>query len=129
MADYRELQVWQKSRKLAVHMYKKTADFPDSEKFGLVQQMRRCAISVASNIAEAHGRTTSRERIRFLSIARGSLHELEMQTLISGDLALLTKRQTTIIVDATNELARQINGLIRHYKQRDPGRRQPTTGN
>jgi four helix bundle protein len=118
MADYRKLEVWQKARKLAVHVYRKTARFPVSERFGLIDQIRRAAVSVASNIAEAHGRETSRERVRFLSIARGSLLELEMQTLISGDLGFLSERQSEIITVAANELARQLNGLIHHYTKR-----------
>lgn len=117
MSDYHHLEVWQKARKLSVHVYRRTAVFPGAVRT-LVDQMQRAALSMASNIAEAHGRQTSRERIRFLGIARGSLVELEMQTLISGDLGHLSPRQTEIIVNATNELARQINGLIRHYKTR-----------
>ena len=109
--------MWQKSRKLATHIYRKTARFPRSEWYGLVQQMRRAAVSVASNIAEAHGRSSSRERTKFLGIARGSLLELETQAFIAGDLDFVSKRQTEIVVDACNEVARQLNGLIRHYRQ------------
>jgi four helix bundle protein len=115
MANYRELDVWQKARKLALHLYRRTAHYPPSEWHGLVQQMRRAAVSIACNIAEAHGRDSSRERVRFLTIARGSLLEVETQAVISGDLEYLSERQTIIIVDASNELARQLNALIRHY--------------
>jgi four helix bundle protein len=117
MANYHQLQVWERARKLSVHVYRKTARFPLSARV-LVDQMQRAALSVASNIAEAHGRETSRERVRFFGIARGSLIELEMQALISGDLGYLSPRQTEIVVSASNELARQINALIRHYKAR-----------
>jgi len=117
MASYRDLEVWQKSRKLATHIYRRTAKFPRIEWHGLVQQMRRAAVSVASNIAEAHGRSSSRERAKFLGIARGSLLELETQTFIAGDLGFVSERQTEIIVDACNEVARQLNGLIRHYRK------------
>ncbi|HUR82453.1 MAG TPA: four helix bundle protein, partial [Thermoanaerobaculia bacterium] len=102
----------------ATHIYRRTADFPKREWYGIVQQMRRAAVSVPCNIAEAHGRSSSRDRNRFLNIARGSLLELETQAFISGDLEFLTPRQTDIIVEATNELARQLNGLIRHYARR-----------
>jgi four helix bundle protein len=118
MGSYRELEVWQKARKLATHVYRRTLKFPEIERYGLVQQMRRAAVSIACNIAEGHGRATSRERNRFLNIARGSLLELETQSFIAGDLGLLTERQTTIVVNACNELARQLNGLIRHYTHR-----------
>jgi four helix bundle protein len=118
MASYRDLEVWQKARKLATHIYRKTRAFPRSEWYGLVQQMRRAAVSVACNIAEGHGRDSSRDRMKFLRIARGSLLELETQAFIAGDLEFLTARQTDIVVDACNELARQLNGLIRHYRGR-----------
>ena len=121
MASYRELEVWQKSRKLATHVYRKTARFPRREWYGLVQQMRRAAVSVASNIAEAHGRSSSRERKKFLGIARGSLLELETQTFIAGDLEFVSARQADIIVAACNEIARQLNGLIRHYRNAAAG--------
>ncbi|MEO8382193.1 MAG: four helix bundle protein, partial [Acidobacteriota bacterium] len=118
MSSYRDLEVWQKARKLATHIYRRTSKFPRREWDGLVQQMRRAAVSVPCNIAEAHGRQTSRDRGRFLGIARGSLLELETQAFIAGDLAFLTERQAEIVVDAANELARQLNGLIRHYRTR-----------
>lgn len=121
MASYRDLEVWQKSRKLATHVYRKTAKFPRGEWYGLVQQMRRAAVSIASNIAEAHGRSSSRERAKFLGIARGSLMELETQAFIAGDLRFLAERQTEILVNACNEVARQLNGLIRHYSKRMRG--------
>ncbi|HEX7831218.1 MAG TPA: four helix bundle protein, partial [Thermoanaerobaculia bacterium] len=69
MANYRELDVWKKARALASHVYRRTATFPRREWYGLAQQMQRAAVSIACNIAEAHGRATSRERIRFLTIA------------------------------------------------------------
>jgi four helix bundle protein len=118
MANYRELDVWKKARALAVHVYRRTEEFPQREWYGLVQQMRRAAVSITCNIAEAHGRETSRERIRFLTIARGSLLEVETQAFIAGDLEYLNTRQTEIVVEATNELARQLNALIRYYAKR-----------
>ena len=121
MASYRDLEVWQKSRKLATHIYRKTARFPRSEWYGLVQQMRRAAVSVPCNIAEGHGRASSRERAKYLGIARGSLLELETQAFIAGDLGFVTERQTEILVAACNEIARQLNGLIRHYRRKTRG--------
>jgi four helix bundle protein len=120
MKNYKQLEVWQNSRKLAVHVYRQTARFPTSEAFGLVAQMRRAAISVASNIAEAHGRDSSKDRVRVFGLARGSLFELEMQVLISGDLGFLSERQSEILVDAVNILARQLNALIRYYRGGGP---------
>jgi four helix bundle protein len=80
--------------------------------------MRLAAVSVACNIAEAPGRGSARDRTKFLNIARGSLLELETQAFIAGDLNFLTPRQTEIVIDACNEVARQLKGLIRHDRGR-----------
>jgi len=74
---YTELDVWKRGKELAAIIYKLTADYPKAEQFGLVSQMRRCAVSVPSNIAEGCGRQHLKETIQFLNIARGSLFELE----------------------------------------------------
>ncbi len=116
MGDYRNLDVWQNARKLAVRVYQQTSAFPPTERFGLVNQMRRAAVSTASNIAEAHGRESAGERLHFLCIARGSLLELQTQALISGDLDFLSPEQAEGIVHATVAVVRQLNGLIRHYR-------------
>jgi four helix bundle protein len=116
MGDYRNLDVWQNSRRLAVQVYELTSTFPSTERFGLVNQMRRAAVSTASNIAEAHGRETPGERQHFLCIARGSLLELQTQALISGDLGFLSQEQGEAIVQSTVAVVRQLNGLIRHYR-------------
>jgi len=88
-SNYKELLVWQKAFLLSVEIYKATKSFPDEEKFGLVSQMRRCAISISSNIAEGVGRTSSKEFVNFLSIAKGSCNELESQLLISRELKFI----------------------------------------
>jgi len=80
---YRDLIAWQKAMDLVAHVYYITKSFPDEEKFGLVSQMRRCAVSVPSNIAEGQSRNSKGEFIQFLGIARGSIAELTTQILIS----------------------------------------------
>ena len=117
MGNYRELEVWQKSRQRATHVYRATIALLQNEWRGLTEQMRRAAISIPSNVAEGHGRWTSRERINFLLIARGSTYELETQAFIASDLELLTKEQATEIVRAANHVAKILNGLIRRYRQ------------
>jgi len=87
--SYRELLVWQKARALAVHVYRATEDFPKAELYGLTSQLRRAAVSVASNIAEGQGRLTSGEFLHFLGQARGSLLELDTQLAIARDLTYL----------------------------------------
>ena len=88
-SSFKDLIVWRKSFELARHVYKITETFPGSEKFGLVQQMRRSAISVPSNIAEGYGRKHNLEYERFLSIAYGSLLELETQYLLALELRFM----------------------------------------
>lgn len=83
---YKDLLVWQKGMRLAKAVYKLTARFPDAEKYGLISQMRRAAVSVPSNIAEGQARQGSREFLLFLSHAGGSVAELETQLLLSVDL-------------------------------------------
>jgi len=87
--SYRELLVWQKAKALVVHVYKATQQFPKTETYGLTSQIRRAAVSVASNIAEGQGRLTPGEFLHFLGQARGSLLELDTQLAISLDLTYL----------------------------------------
>ena len=86
LKNYKELVVWQKAYQLVLEIYKITKEYPKSESFCLTQQMRRAAISIPSNIAEGYGRKHKTEYHRFLSIAYGSLSELETQYLLSIDL-------------------------------------------
>jgi len=116
-SSYRQLVVWQKSRALAHDLYRATRRFPRDEMFGLVQQMRRAVVSVASNIAEAHGRESALDRMRHRVIARGSLLELETQIVISMDLEFITPTAANQLEGQTTEVARLLNGLLRHYQK------------
>ena len=117
-SGYRDLEVWQKARALAARVYRLTAGFPRHELFGLTSQMRRAAVSVACNIAEAHGRRSTADRIQFLVVARGSLLEIETQAIIASDLEFATPTAAEYIVTKTTEVTRLLNGLIRHYRSR-----------
>ena len=86
LRSFKELVVWQKAYRLVLEIYKLTKEFPKSETYGLVQQIRRAAVSIPSNIAEGYGRKYRTEYHQFLSIAYGSLSELENQYLLSIDL-------------------------------------------
>jgi four helix bundle protein len=88
-AGYRDLLVWQKGMTLARRIYAITRSFPQEEKFGLVSQMRRAAVSVPSNLAEGQARKSAAEFIQFISNAEGSLAELDTQLQLSADLRLL----------------------------------------
>lgn len=113
MGDYRELLAWQQARALAGEVYRTTESFPVRERFGLAAQMRRAAISVASNIAEGTGRGTDPELRRFLQIARGSLEELQAQITIAGDLQLIASARAEALTRAVEETGRLIRGLLR----------------
>ena len=88
-SDFKDLIVWQKSISLVEEVYKTLKTFPSEEKFALCDQIRRSSVSIPSNIAEGHYRESLKERIHFLSIARGSLAELETQLIISKNLGYL----------------------------------------
>lgn len=111
---YTELDVWKQSRALASHVYELSATFPKSEQFGIVSQIRRCVVSVPSNIAEGCGRQHKKETIQFLSIARGSLFELETQLYISKDLLYITEDQLGVCLDKIENLGKLLNGFIRY---------------
>lgn len=106
--SYRDLHIWQKAVDLAVHVYQITETFPKSEVYGLASQMRRAAVSVASNIAEGHSRSQA-ELSRFLSIARGSLAELETQLEIAQRIGYLSQKDHAALSEETNALGRQVN--------------------
>lgn len=82
-ASFRELVVWQRAMQLCVAVYRLTAAFPESERFGLTNQLRRASVSIASNIAEGYGRSTKGEYVQFLGHSRGSLCEVQTQLAIS----------------------------------------------
>ena len=87
MHNFKELDVWKKSRILVKDIYLLLANFPDVEKFGIISQMKRAVVSIPSNIAEGSGRSSDKEFVRFLDIALGSAFELETQLYLSFDLS------------------------------------------
>lgn len=110
---FRELIAWQKAMRLAREVYGLTQDFPKTEQFGLTSQMRRCSVSVPSNIAEGHGRLTDRSFRLFLAQARGSVFELETQIQLASDIGYCTIDDADKLIADCNEVARILNGLIR----------------
>ena len=97
---------------LVKEIYAATASFPREEIFGLTSQIRRSAVSVPSNIAEGQGRATKGEFVQFLAHARGSLFELETQTLLAGELGYLSGERMRDIGEKVQEIARILNGLL-----------------
>ncbi len=108
---YQELLVWQKAMDIASEVYDLTRGFPNDERYGLVSQMRRAAVSIASNIAEGHARESTREFLRFLSIALGSLAELETQLLLSTRFGYIDRDDAEGTRKACDEEGRMLRGL------------------
>jgi four helix bundle protein len=108
---HHKLEVWKRSLKFVTKIYKITAQFPADEKFGLVSQMRRAAVSIPSNIAEGAARNSRKEFINFLHIAQGSSAELETQILISSNLDFVTPDQADPLLQELEEISRMIIGL------------------
>ena len=103
---------------LVKDVYKVSAAFPKEETYGLTSQIRRAAISVPSNIAEGQGRDSTREFLHHLSMAYGSLVEVETQILIAGDLKYLTDSEIESILKQSAETGRIINGLMRSLRDK-----------
>jgi four helix bundle protein len=112
---HKNLEAWKKSMALVVEIYHITKTFPKDEMYGLVNQIRRCAVSIPSNIAEGCARQTSKETIQFLYIALGSTAELETQLLISAELGYIEK--DTYIKDVIN-IRSMLLGLIKYLKSK-----------
>jgi four helix bundle protein len=109
--SYKDLLVWQKSMAMVKLIYELTHNFPQDERFGLVIQMRRAAVSVPSNIAEGQSRHTRGEFIQFISHAEGSLAELDTQLLIAIELGFCSLPQAEGLLSLVDELQRMLNGL------------------
>ncbi|WP_316828213.1 four helix bundle protein [Pedobacter miscanthi] len=116
MHNFKELKVWQKSIDLAVDVYKASSFLPVDERYGLISQMKRCSVSIPSNIAEAAGRGTSAQFKYFLSISQGSAFELETQLIISNRLDLLDDELSADLIEKTTEIQKMVYALDRSIK-------------
>ena len=117
--SYRDLLVWQKAMDLAEQVYAVTRAFPREELYGLVSQLRRCAVSIPSNIADGQGRMSKGEFRHFLGQARGSLLELETQILLSARLSFVREKPTGEILGLSSEVRRMLHGLAESLMDRD----------
>jgi len=115
--SYKDLVVWQKSMALVTEVYRASQEFPKEELFGLTSQTRRAAVSVPSNIAEGHARTSKKEFQYFLSNARGSLAELETQLTIAHQLAYINATAINQLLDRLGEVGRILSGLLSSLKR------------
>lgn len=126
--SYRDLEVWQKSMDLVEMCYRVTHNFPKNEVYGLTSQLRRAAISVPANIAEGRQRQHRKEFMQHLSIAYGSLAELETHLELAQRLNYLERFQMDDALDMTNRIGRMINGLKRSLNSKpDPRSLTPDT--
>jgi four helix bundle protein len=112
-AHFKDLVAWQRAMQLASSIYRLTSLFPAEERFGLVNQMRRCAVSIPSNIAEGQGRGTPADFARFLRIANGSRQELETQLLLAIELGFASEEAAKPSLDLIHEVGRLTSGLQR----------------
>ncbi len=112
-ASYKDLIVWNKAIMAAKSIYELTASFPTEERFGLVSQMRRASVSIASNIAEGQARHTTGEFIQFISHAEGSAAELDTQTILAVELGFCSKVNAMGAYELIDEIKRMLNSLRR----------------
>jgi four helix bundle protein len=118
MKSYTELEVWIKARELVNAVYEITKKIPKEETFGITSQIRRSSISIPSNIAEGCGRSSTKETIHFLFIARGSLYELETQLYLANDQNYITKEELNTILEQVVTCKKLLNGFINYYKKK-----------
>lgn len=116
MGTFKDLLAWQKSLTLAKKVYQVTGNFPTEERFGLVNQMRRCAVSIPSNIAEGYDRGSDKELLRFLYVALGSSNELETQLILSLELSFMKEEDSRMLQGLNTEVNKMILSLIYRRK-------------
>lgn len=118
IAGFKRLQIWQKAMQITVEVYKLTKKLPDDERFGLISQMKRCSVSIPSNIAEGYGRYSDSELIHFLRIARGSLYELITQTSLCQMLDFISEEEMNHIDKQADDIDRMTISFINKLEGR-----------
>lgn len=111
--EFTDLNAWKKAHEVVLLTYRLTKAFPNDEMFGLTNQMRRAAVSAESNIAEGFGRNTSKDKQHFFGIAKGSLLELQSQSIIARDLEYITEEEFQAMRDLLLNAIRLCAGLVR----------------
>jgi len=114
--NYFELDVWKRCRELVNEIYGLTKKFPKEEIYGISNQIRRCAVSIPSNIAEGCGRQHTNDSLQFFYISRGSLYELETQLFLCNDQNYISENELASIFELVIECKKLLNGFIRYYK-------------
>jgi four helix bundle protein len=114
---YKDLEVWKEGHKLVLMIYKTTKLFPNDERFGIIDQMRRASVSITSNIAEGFTRFGLKEKTQFYYISKGSLVELDNQVTISKDIGYISSENFQLIDAQINKVGKILTGLIRSTKK------------
>ncbi len=114
--SFTDLDAWKEGHKLVLTIYEITKNFPKEEIFSLVSQMRRCAVSITSNIAEGFSRQSYKEKVQFYSISQGSVTELQNQFLVARDVGYITEERFQEIAKQSIKVHKIINGLIKKSK-------------
>ncbi|MBL7192316.1 four helix bundle protein [bacterium] len=115
--DFKDLRIWQQGIDIVKEIYSTTGMFPESEKFGIVNQMRRASVSIPSNISEGHIKNQTKDFIRYLSIALGSCAELETQLTIAREFNWIDEERFQFLVDLIHSEIKQINTLKRNLSE------------
>ena len=116
MKDFRDLQIWTRSHAITLEIYRLTQQFPKSETYGLVNQMRRSASSIPTNIAEGCGRNSDKDFARFLDHNMGSGSELEYQLILSHELGYISSEAFTATSSELTEIKRMLNAFIQRLR-------------
>lgn len=116
ISSFTDLNAWKISHLLVIEIYKQTSKFPNSETYSLIDQMRRCVVSITSNIAEGFSRKTTKEKIQYYYMSLGSLTELQNQLLVARDVGYLKNEIFTKLANNTIEVSKLINGMIKYFK-------------
>ncbi len=111
LETFQDLEVWKKSHRVVLRIYSLTKDFPKDEKFGLVSQMRRAAVSIPANLAEGFKKRTQKDKSNFYNIAQGSLEEIRYYLILARDLNYLSDSKE--LIDSVDEIGKMLHGLIR----------------
>ena len=114
--NYKDLTVWKRAYQLCLTVYSATKEFPREERYGLISQIRRAAVSIPGNIAEGHGRKSKAEYIQFLYVAYGSICELETQVMLADDLKYAGEGSLRRVQEDIGDVERMLKGLIKSLK-------------
>jgi four helix bundle protein len=118
--SFTDLDSWKEGHQLVLEIYTVTKSFPKEEAFGLTSQLRRCTVSITSNIAEGFSQQSYKEKTRFYIIAKGSLTELQNQLLVARDVGFITPQKFTVLAEHSIKVHKILNGLIRTSKSLIP---------